>query len=152
MIRLSTKGRYGVMAMFALSRSYEEGPRSVRRIAEEQDIPPAYLEQIMARLRHEGLVESARGRGGGYRLARPPERITIGDVIRAVEGPIALSNCLTASVPLCDRVDGCVTRLIWKRLGQRIERAFDAITLERLCRSGGEELSSSISSSSSSVM
>jgi len=132
MIRLSTKGRYGVIAMFELSRSYEEGPLSVRRIAERQDIPSAYLEQIMAGLRHEGLVESVRGRDGGYRLARPPERITIGDIVRAVEGPIALSSCLTASIPLCDRVDRCVTRLIWKRLGRRIEQAFDAISLERL--------------------
>ena len=97
MIRLSTKGRYGVIAMFELSRSYEEGPLSVRRIAERQDIPSAYLEQIMAGLRHEGLVESVRGRDGGYRLARPPERITIGDIVRAVEGPIALSSCLTAA-------------------------------------------------------
>lgn len=134
MIRLSTKGRYGVIAMFALSRSYEEGSLSVRQIAEQQDIPPAYLEQIMARLRQEGLVESARGRDGGYRLARSPSRITIGDIVRAVEGPIALSSCLVASIPLCDRVDQCVTRLIWKRLGQRIERAFDSITLERLAR------------------
>ena len=134
MIRLSTKGRYGVIAMFALGRSYEEGSLSVRRIAEQQDIPSAYLEQIMARLRQEGLVESARGRDGGYRLARPPEQITVGDVVRAVEGPITLSNCLATSIPLCDRVDRCVTRLIWKRLGRRIEQAFDAITLERLVR------------------
>ena len=134
MIRLSTKGRYGVIAMFALSRSYEEGSLSVRRIAEQQDIPSAYLEQIMAQLRHEGLVESVRGRGGGYRLARPPERITIGDVVRAVEGPIALSSCLIASIPLCNRVDQCVTRLIWKRLGTKIEQAFDAVSLDRLVR------------------
>lgn len=132
MIRLSTKGRYGVMAMFELSRSYAKGPLSVRRIAELKGIPAAYLEQIMARLRREGLVESVRGRGGGYRLARPPKQITVGDIIRAVEGPIALSSCLVASIPLCDRIDRCVTRLVWKRLGHKIDRAFDAVSLEHL--------------------
>ena len=85
-MKLSTRGRYGIHAMYDLAVHYGDGPQSIKSIAERQTIPEAYLEQLIALLRREGLVISNRGAQGGYRLSREPKNITVGEVLRVLEG------------------------------------------------------------------
>jgi len=120
-------------AMFEITKNYRKGPITIKEIAERQDIPIPYLEQLLNRLRREGLIESVRGPGGGYILVRGPKEISIGEVLRALEGPIALSECLNPSLVRCDRINACVTRLLWKRLGEGINRFLEKTTLKDLC-------------------
>ena len=93
-MRLSTKGRYGLKAMFDLTVNNGSEPISLNNIAKRQDISEHYLEQLMAILRKSGLVQSVRGAYGGYILARKPSEITVGDILRALEGPIGLVDCV----------------------------------------------------------
>ena len=104
-MKLSTKGRYGVRAMYDLALMYGQSPQSVKCIAERQGIPEAYLEQLIAPLRKAGLVLSIRGAQGGYTLADEPKNISVGAILRAVEGPLAATSCITeprAFRRLCD--------------------------------------------------
>ena len=87
-MRLSTRGRYGLKAMYQLACHYGEGPISLNSIAEEQDLSENYLEQLVATLRKEGLLNSVRGAQGGYMLAKPPEDITVGNILRTLEGDL----------------------------------------------------------------
>ncbi len=131
MLKLSTKGQYGVRAMFEISRGYPDGPVAIKEIAARQDVSVAYLEQILNTLRKSGLITSVRGPGGGYLLSRRPEEISIGEILRGLDGPIALTACQD---PMggCVRADGCVTSLLWKALGEKIEGFLDAMTLQDL--------------------
>lgn len=131
MLKLSTKGQYGVRAMFEISRGYPEHPVAIKQIAERQDVSVAYLEQILNTLRKAGLITSVRGPGGGYLLSRSPEAISIGEILRSLDGPVALTACQD---PLagCVRADGCVTSLLWKALGEKIEGFLDQMTLHGL--------------------
>ncbi len=133
MITLSTKGRYGVRAMVELARHYGQGPLPIRNIADRQRIPVPYLEQLLVKLRRGMLVESVRGRNGGYVLGRPPDQISVGDVVRVLEGPISLCECVSPkSGEVCDMVDHCVTKLLWARMSKQIEEIFDDIRLHNL--------------------
>ncbi|AGB41731.1 rrf2 family protein, putative transcriptional regulator [Halobacteroides halobius DSM 5150] len=130
-MKLSTKGRYGVRAMFDLALYQGDGPIPLRSIAERQGISENYLEQLVATLRNEGLVNSVRGAHGGYLLAKKAEEITVGDIIRALEGPIALSDCVTEDIESeCENNDGCVVKLIWQQVKENIDEVLDSITLE----------------------
>lgn len=131
MLKLSTKGQYGVRAMFEISRGYPEHPVAIKQISERQDVSVAYLEQILNTLRKSGLIASVRGPGGGYLLSRSPEEISIGEILRSLDGPVALTACQD---PLagCVRADGCVTSLLWKSLGAKIEGFLDQMTLNDL--------------------
>ncbi|SDC64820.1 MULTISPECIES: RrF2 family transcriptional regulator [unclassified Candidatus Frackibacter] len=132
-MKLSTKGRYGVRAMFDLALHYGEGTTPLRSIAERQNISEHYLEQLIAVLRKSGLVNSVRGAHGGYLLAKEPPEITIGDIIRALEGPIAPSDCVAEDVEKdCENIEECITRLIWKQLQESINEVLDSISLEDL--------------------
>lgn len=134
MLRLSKKGEYGVRAMFEIARNYGKGPITIREIAERQEVSIPYLEQLLNRLRKGGLIESVRGPGGGYVLGRSPKGISIGEVLGVLEGPVALFECLNPSVVYgCRRTDACVTRLLLKRLGERIDRFLKKATLKDLC-------------------
>lgn len=133
-MRLSTKGQYGVKAMFDLAMRYGEGPISLKIVAESQNISEHYLEQLMASLKKAGLVESVRGAQGGYMLAKRPIEITIGDIIRVLEGPITLVDCAPEKgEPACQRAAECVTRSIWAKMRDSIAEVVDSITLEDLC-------------------
>lgn len=131
MLKLSTKGQYGVRAMFEIAKGYPETPITIREISTRQDVSVAYLEQILNRLRKSGLIGSVRGPGGGYILARKPEAVSIGEILSELEGPVAITACLD---PMggCIRVDGCVTALLWKELGEKIEGFLHTITLNDL--------------------
>ncbi|ADL13459.1 RrF2 family transcriptional regulator [Acetohalobium arabaticum] len=129
-MQLSTKGRYGVRAMFDLALQQKEGPIPLKEIAERQKISDNYLEQLIAVLKNNRLVESVRGAYGGYLLAKPPEEISIGDIIRALEGPIDLADCVGGRS--CEFEDNCIVELIWQKVKKEIDDILDSITLEDL--------------------
>ena len=129
-MKLSTKGRYGVRAMFDLTLHQGDGPIPLRSIAERQDISEHYLEQLIATLRNEGFVDSVRGAHGGYMLAKKADEITIGHIIRALEGPIALSDCVSDDADNCDKSSDCVVKLVWNKVKDKIDHVLDSITLE----------------------
>ncbi len=131
MLRLSTKGQYGVRAMYEIARALSVGPVTIRQIAERQDVSVSYLEQILNTLRKSGIIQSVKGPGGGYVLSRGPEKISIGEILRELEGPVAITSCLDPAEG-CIRVDSCVTHLLWKSLGENIERFLDSMSLKDL--------------------
>lgn len=133
MLRLSTKGQYGVRAMFEIARGYPDKPITIKGISERQDVSVSYLEQILNKLRRSGIIKSVRGPGGGYMLNRPPAGISIGEILKELEGPVAITSCLRPDEG-CSRVESCVTYLIWKSLGQTIEKFLGTITLESLLK------------------
>jgi len=135
MLRLSTKGQYGVRAMFEIARGYPEQPVTIKEISERQDVSVPYLEQILNKLRRAGLIKSMKGPGGGYLLARRPDEISIASILNELEGPVAITSCLDPDEG-CSRVDGCVIHLLWKSLGVRIEAFLGTITLDDLIRVG----------------
>lgn len=129
-MKLSTKGRYGLKAMFELAVKEGEGPTSLKYIAERQGLSDQYLEQLFSTLRRAGLVKSVRGAQGGYLLSKPAEQITVGDIIRVLEGPIAPSDCVLESDTECEKSDMCVTKVIWERIKVSIDDVIDSITLK----------------------
>lgn len=134
MLKLSTKGQYGVRAMFEIAKAYNSGPVTIKTISREQDVSVAYLEQILNKLRKGGLIMSVKGPGGGYVLSRDPDAISIGAILRELEGPVAITSCLDPSEG-CMRVDRCVTHLLWKSLGENIAAFLDKMTLRGLLKS-----------------
>ena len=133
MLKLSTKGRYGVKAMFDLAQHVGEGPTSLKSIAERQGISEHYLEQLISGLRKSGLVKSVRGAQGGYILGREPGKIKVGDIIRVLEGPIAPVDCVSEEDPeCCVKAEFCVTRTIWEKVRDSIADVLDSITLETM--------------------
>lgn len=133
-MKLSTKGRYGVTAMYDLAMHMGKGPISLKSVAERQEISEHYLEQLMGQLRKAGLVKSTRGAQGGYMLTKQPTDITVGDIVRVMEGPIAPVDCLLSEAPsCCDKVGRCVTRGVWRKVGDSIAKVLDDITLADLC-------------------
>lgn len=137
-MKLSTRGRYGVTALFELALHYGKGVVPLRDIAQHQGISEPYLEQLAKTLREAGLVTSTRGAQGGYSLARPPEEITIGQAVEATEGPIALVDCLLAGgeakAAACERAGTCVTRDVWARVCDSINQVLNSITLADLVK------------------
>lgn len=136
MLRVSTRGEYGVRLMVDLAHHYGGKARSLTEIsqAEGLDAKIQYLEQLVKCLRERNLVESTRGAHGGYRLSRPPSEIRMGDVVRALEGPIAPMICANeTNVAIdCDRLDGCSTKFLWMRVRDAITNALDSMTLADL--------------------
>ena len=130
-MKLSTRARYGIHAMVDLALFNGQGPQPLKAIAERQNIPEQYLEQLMPPLRREKLVVSVRGAQGGYMLAKPPEEITVGALMHTLEGPISLANCLDEEGS-CDKACACPTRLVWERLSQSIDDVLNSITLRDL--------------------
>jgi Rrf2 family protein len=134
-MRISTRGRYALRAMLDLAQHGDNGPVSRQDISERQEISADYLAQLFTRLQAAGLVEGMKGPGGGYRLIRDPARIRAGDVVRAVEGPVAVVSCILPCPdegPACTRVDRCVTHLLWKRVSEAVTEVLDSVTLRDL--------------------
>jgi len=128
-LKLSTRGRYGIHAMYDLADHYGDGPQSIKCIAERQNIPEAYLEQLIAILRKEKLVISNRGAQGGYRLAASPEEITVGQVLRALEGGLNLVDCLLEE-DSCGKTCACPSRVVWLKIRDGLNSIVDGITLQ----------------------
>ncbi|MCD7883703.1 MAG: Rrf2 family transcriptional regulator [Lachnospiraceae bacterium] len=131
-MRLSTKGRYGLRAMVDLALNSEEEAVSISSIALRQGISESYLEQLIAKLRKASLVVSTRGVSGGYRLSRPADQITAGDVLRALEGDMRAVDCGAFSGEGCEGADLCVTKYVWQRINESIEEAMDQIFISQL--------------------
>ncbi|MFZ5966001.1 MAG: RrF2 family transcriptional regulator [Bacillota bacterium] len=130
-MKLSTKGRYGVKAMFELALHSNDGPIALNTIAEKQNLSVHYLEQLFSSLRKAGLVKSIRGAQGGYILGDKPENITVGDIIRILEGPLAPTDCVVEDEPTdCTKAGYCVTRTIWEKIRDSINDVVDSITLQ----------------------
>ena len=129
-MNLSTKGRYAVMAMVDLARNEADKPVALNEIAARQEISLSYLEQLFAGLRRGGLVVSARGPGGGYRLAQPANETRISDIMVAVDEPLKATRCDLASPRGCTGQQGrCVTHDLWEELGRQIHIFLSAVTL-----------------------
>ena len=130
---MSTRGRYGLRAMLDMAMVQSDEPITLNSISERQGVSIGYLEQLMVSLKKEGLIRSVRGAQGGYLLARDPKNITVGDIIRALEGPIAPVACVNEDYPEeCDRAEGCVTRLVWAKVRDSIVEVLDSLTLHDL--------------------
>jgi len=129
-MKISTKGRYGARAALELALNYGAGPVMVREIAERQNISERYLEQILNTLRTSEIVKSTRGAKGGYELAKHPSEISVGDIIRALEGSFDIVSCTTGHE--CGREKVCATYTIWKEVKEALEGVLDGITLEIL--------------------
>lgn len=138
MLRVSTRGEYGVRLMAHLARKYGGQPCSLTEIsqAEGLELQQQYLEQLVRSLRQQGLVESTRGARGGYRLARPPEQMRMSEILRALDGPVTPMVCTVegATSEVCDRLESCTTRFLWAHVRDAINAALDAITLADLLR------------------
>lgn len=131
-MELNTKGRYAVMAMADLAKYAAGEAVPLSAIAERQNISLAYLEQLFAKLRRAGLVESARGRTGGYRLGRAAESIAVGEVLRAVEEGIRMTRCGGDDAPPCMAGQRCLTHGLWDALGDQIAAFLDSVTLQEV--------------------
>lgn len=130
-MRLSTRSRYGIRALTALAAHEPAEGRCAREIADEEELSKKYLESILAQLRTAGLVRSVRGAHGGYVLAKDPVELTVGEVIRVLEGSLAFVECVD-DPSYCDRFDDCVTRYIWEQAEQVLTQTFDGITIASL--------------------
>jgi Rrf2 family protein len=133
---ISTKGEYGVRIMMDLARHYSERPRSLTDISQAEMLPLAYLEQLVKMLREANppLVISTRGAHGGYRLSRSPEHISMGEIVRVLEGPISPMICATEGemTQICGFLDSCKTRSLWATLRDVVARTLDSMTLADL--------------------
>lgn len=133
-MRLSTKGRYAVMAMVDLARQPDGGPVSLAEIAERQEISLSYLEQLFAKLRRAGLVRSVRGPGGGYLLAHDRDETRIADIILAVDEPLHAVRCSPGAAIGCrgDR-SRCLTHDLWEELSNQIHLYLSSVSLGDVC-------------------
>ncbi|MEE0419024.1 MAG: Rrf2 family transcriptional regulator [Lachnospiraceae bacterium] len=132
-MKLSTKGRYGLRALIDLATYSEDETVSISSIAARQNISESYLEQLVGKLRRAGLVTSIRGAGGGYRLAKPSEEISVGDILRALEGNLDAVECPGLKAENgCQGADNCVTKYVWQRINESITEAVDDIKLSQL--------------------
>lgn len=130
-MRLSTKGRYAVMAMADLAKRAEGGRAiTLADIAQRQDISLPYLEQLFARLRRQGLVKSVRGPGGGYRLARPAAETPVAEIVTAVDEPLEAVRCRSTAVGCMPGGVRCLTHDLWDDLGRHIHDYLASVTLE----------------------
>ena len=121
--------------MVQLGRHFGQGPASLAEIAAEEELPRAYLEQLVMSLRDAGLVTSTRGAHGGYELSRPPETIRMGEVLRALEGPLAPMICASDDPEhaiVCDRSSRCTVNVLWVRVRDAITSTLDSMTLADL--------------------
>lgn len=135
-MKISTKGRYALEAVLDLALHASDGHESLKNISDRTEISENYLEQIFSVLRKKGIVDSVRGAQGGYKLSKVPEEITAGDVIRALEGPLAPVACLMEdeNKEMCERYETCVTRTLWARLKQEMNAAVDESTISDLMK------------------
>ena len=131
-MKLSTKGRYGLRALIDLAQYGEQEAVSIQSISARQQISDSYLEQLVRKLKKAGLVTSVRGAQGGYRLARPAEEISVGDVLRALVGSIEAVSCQVGENPSCVGKDLCVARYVWQKVNKSIQETVDSIMISQL--------------------
>ncbi len=132
-MKITTKGRYGLRALIDLAKYSEIEPVSINSIATRQGISERYLEQLMTLLKKAGIIKSIRGAGGGYVLAREMSEISVGDVLRALEGSLEPVECAAFSQEdSCEAAGGCVTKYVWQRINESINQTVNEISLKQL--------------------
>jgi Rrf2 family protein len=132
-MRLSTRGEYASRAMLELALRFADGPQHIRDISAAQDIPERFLEQILLQLKRAGYLRSRKGPRGGYRLSRPPDKISVAEVIRAMDGPLAPIDCVSVTAhEICPKEDGCVLKGLWKETRDAIASILERTTLADL--------------------
>jgi Rrf2 family protein len=130
-MKISTRGDYATRALQELALHHDEGPLSVEVIAERQGLPVRYLEQLFLVLRRAGCIASRRGVNGGYYLAKSPKEITLGDILRAVDGPVAPIFCVTSGKrPVCPVEGACALQEVWAEVRDAVSHIVDRTTLE----------------------
>lgn len=137
-MKISTKGRYALRMLLDLAANYENGYVALKDIAERQCISKKYLEQIVPSLHKEGIIETIRGFQGGYRLAIPPDKCIVGDVLRITEGSLAPVACLQDEQNPCKRCGECLTLKVWEGLQRVVYDYLDGITLQSLLEEHGD--------------
>ncbi len=143
-MKMSTKGRYAVMAMIDIGQHSHGEPVSLGEIALRQDISQEYLEQLFGKLRKAGLVESARGPGGGYRLAREASAIAVSDIILAADETLRVTRCEGDAVDGCVKGARCNSHDLWSSLGRQMMNFLDSITLDDVVSNRNLALAASI--------
>ena len=133
-MRISTKGRYALRLMLDLAMNSAGGFIPLKAVAQRQEISDKYLEQIIHRLSRAGLVASARGAQGGYRLARRAEDYSVGEILRTVEGSLAPVACLECGAEPCSKAPECRTLPMWTELDRRISGYLDSVTIADLMK------------------
>ncbi|MGD8719776.1 MAG: Rrf2 family transcriptional regulator [Candidatus Zixiibacteriota bacterium] len=147
-MRMSTRGRFGLRALLQLAENGNRSPVSVSALAKDMSVSADYLMQLFVKLRRAGLVKSIRGPRGGFRLSREPSEITVGDIVRAVEGPVGLTPCIAPEScyggrtrgrvnDKCPNMDECPARLVWESLSSEIERVLDDTDLSQVLTRAG---------------
>lgn len=131
-MRISTKGRYALRLMLDLAMNDSGAPIRLKDAARRQEISEKYLEQIISVLNKAGFVRSIRGPQGGYVLQKRPEDYTVGMILRLTEGSLAPVECVEYEQSGCERENGCVTKILWKKLNDAINGVVDTVTLEDL--------------------
>lgn len=139
-MKISTKGRYGLRAVLDIAMHADSEAVALSSIATRQNISISYLEQLISKLKKAGIVNSIRGSQGGYVLARPAEEISVGDILRCLEGNLNPVECLEILGGSCAGSDVCVTKFVWKRISDSINQAVDGLMLSELV-SEGQQLS-----------
>lgn len=135
-LKLSTKGRYGLRAFIDIAIFGNEEPVPLTNVAKRQDISISYLEQLMAKLKKAGLIVSVRGANGGYEIAKDKGRISVGDVLRALEGDLAPVNCAAAheSGQTCAASGACLSKIVWIKINDSINNTVDSIYIDELVK------------------
>ena len=135
-MKISTKGRYGLRALVDIAISSREEPVSLSEIALRQNVSISYLEQLIAKLKKAGIVNSSRGAKGGYSIAKSPDEISVGDILRVLEGNLDPVSCaeITGEGETCSGSELCVTKYVWKRISDSINNTVDSLMLSELIK------------------
>ncbi len=133
-MKITYKGDYALKAMLDLAVHYEQSPVTGHDLAQSIDAPIKFLEQVLLELKKGGFIESRRGNVGGYRLSRPPADITVGEIVRYIEGPLEPIGCLKEKYTNCADTSCCVLKKLWQRVYQATSDVVDNVNLEDLVR------------------
>ena len=134
-MKLSTRSRYGTRMMLDLAQHYDEGPVQIRNVSKRENISVKYLEQLIIPLKKANFIKSVRGPKGGHMLAKPPEAITVGEIVRLLEGGINLSSCIE-NPEICDRTSDCLTRGLWEEATKAMYEKLNSATLSKMINEG----------------
>jgi Rrf2 family iron-sulfur cluster assembly transcriptional regulator len=130
-MKLSTRSRYGTRMMLDLAQRYDQGPVQMGEISKRENISVKYLEQLIIPLKKANFIKSVRGPKGGHMLAKPPEEITVGDIVRILEGGITLSSCIE-NPEVCDRTTKCLVRGVWEDTTKVMYDKLNSVTLSKM--------------------
>ena len=130
-MKLSTRSRYGTRMMLDLAQHYDQGPVQIGDVSKRENISVKYLEQLIIPLKKANFIKSVRGPKGGHMLAKPPEAITVGEIVRVLEGGINLSSCIE-NPEVCNRTTRCLTRGVWEEATKAMYDKLNSVTLSKM--------------------